>query len=369
MDHGCTHERRPTARYTTLLASLLLIAGIGTVRAEPSDGRGPNLWTIAIENDGLTGATKDRDYTAGFSGSLVGPDARRIAGPNYRALEWLDSRLGVDRLHRSERAAYQQDGVSVGLQIFTPDNIANPDLIPTDRPYANVLSLAHSHYGLDETRNVLYESTFTVGLIGSRVAESLQDGLHTVIRSAAPQGYRNQISNGGELTARYGVARHALLASSRERSRFDLRYSLEGTAGFVTEAAAGIGMRWGVLGSPWWSASPQGSYATRIVPNAIDGVGLAGRDFHFWAGLTLRARVYNALLQGQFRSSELTYGTSDLERFVLEGGVGVTRNFGRVQLTYAVRFHTPELESGHGARDVGWAGITVTVDPRRVADR
>jgi hypothetical protein len=331
--------------------------------ADPPASETPSRWSVIVENDALTGDTSDRDYTAGFSVALVGTAAQRIVKPNYRALEWLDKGLRVDRLHYSERAAHHENGVSMSLLMFTPDNIASPDPIPTERPYANLLELTHARFSLDSTGDVLHESSFTLGLLGSGVAETLQRGLHRVAGDAVPAGYRYQISDGGEFTARYSVVRRSLLADGGSRGRFDAQYSLEGSVGFVTEAAVGVGVRWGDLGSPWWSSPLQMAYAARTVPGAFDGRTRSADDFYLWAGLSLRARFYNALLQGQLRDNELAFASSELEPFVLDAGVGVAKRFGRVRLGYAVRYHTREIRAGLGARPVVWAGFTITSDP------
>jgi hypothetical protein len=346
----------------------IVAAACGTspaLAADPPEAGTPSRWSVIVENDALTGDTSDRDYTAGFSVALTGTAAQRIVKPNYRALEWLDKGLSVDRVHFSERVAHHEDGVSMSLLMFTPDDIANPRPIPTERPYANLLSITHARFSLDSTSGVLHESSFTLGLLGSGVAETLQRGLHRVAGDAVPAGYRYQISDGGEFTARYSVVRRSLLAEGGSRGRFDAHYSLEGSVGFVTEAAVGIGMRWGELGSPWWSAPLQTSYAARTVPGAFDGRTRGRDDFYLWAGVSLRARLYNALLQGQLRDNEFAFAASDLEPFVLDAGVGVTKRFGRLLFGYAVRYHTREIRAGLGARDVVWAGFTVTSDPTR----
>lgn len=326
----------------------------GTLLAADQPGR----WSVSIDNDAFTGATEDRDYTAGFSAAIAGSAARRLAGANYRALEWLDRRSGAARLHRSSRASSQQDGVQLALLMFTPDDIASSDLIPTDRPYANVLFLEHSHYGLDADRHVMHESTFAVGVIGSRLVERSQKKLHEIIGDNEPRGYRHQISAGGELTARYSYARHARIVAAGERRRHDAHYTLGASAGYLTEAVAGVGLRWGALGSPWWTGMHSGSFGIGGAASRFDGHN--GKDAYLWADVTLRARFYNALLQGQFRNSALTYPSADLERFVLEAGVGVTKDFGAVQLTYALRSQTPELERGPASRRMVWAGITIS---------
>jgi hypothetical protein len=363
-------QRQTTTRTALTRASPLWLtiaaAACATSPALAADPLAPDIpsrWSVIVENDALTGDTSDRDYTAGFSVALMGTAAQRIVKPNYRALEWLDKGLRVDRLHHSERVAHHEDGVSMSLLMFTPDDIASPDPIPTERPYANVLSLTHARFSLDSPGDVLHESSFTLGLLGSGVAETLQRGLHRVAGDAVPAGYRYQISDGGEFTARYSVVRRSLLAEGGSRGRFDAQYSLEGSVGFVTEAAVGVGMRWGELGSPWWSAPLQTAYAARIVPGAFDGRTRGGDDFYLWAGLSLRARFYNALLQGQLRDNDLAFAGSELEPFVLDAGIGIAKRFGRVQFGYAVRYQTREIRAGLGARDVVWAGFTITSDP------
>lgn len=359
--HGraCRPPRRARRRAPHYAVAAVLACALAEV--VPLEAEEPTRWAVSIDNDALTGATDDRDYTAGVSAALTGPDARRYAALGYRALEWLDRQSGAARLHRSSHAAYQQDGVQLGLLMFTPDDIANPGLLGADRPYANVLFLEHSHYGLDTERRVMYESTFAVGVIGSRLAARLHEELHELVGDAEPRGYGYQISNGGELTARYGFARHAVVAAGgggRGRAH-DVHYTLGASAGYLTEAVASLGLRWGSLGSPWWTGMHAGSYGIGGAASRFDGHGVSDSSY-LWAGLTLRVRFYNALLQGQFRSSALTLDAADLERFVLEGGVGFTKDFGALELTYALRLQTPEIHSGLAARNVAWAGITIS---------
>jgi hypothetical protein len=365
-------QRQKTTRNAASRSALVWLAiaaaACGTSPALAADlpaAETPSRWSVIVENDALTGDTSDRDYTAGFSVALVGTAARRIVKPNYRALEWLDKGLRADRLHHSEQVAHHEDGVSMSLLMFTPGDIASPNPIPTERPYANLLELTHARFSLDSAGEVLHESSFTLGLLGSGIAETLQRGLHRVAGDAIPAGYRYQISDGGEFTARYSVVRRSLLTDGGSHGRFDAHYSLEGSVGFVTEAAVGVGMRWGELGSPWWSAPLQTAYAARTVPGAFDGRLRGGDDFYLWAGVSLRARVYNALLQGQLRDNDLAFAASELEPFVLDAGIGVAKRFGRVRLGYAVRYHTREIRAGLGARDVVWAGFTITSDPAR----
>jgi hypothetical protein len=321
-------------------------------------------WTVSMDNDMLIGDSRDRDYTGGFNATLTGEQAARLGRPNYRALQWLDERLGLARLHRSAFASAQQDAVQLGLLAFTPEDIESAQPVPGDRPYASLLFLAHSHYGLNATRSVLHQSTFSVGVLGTGIAEELQRALHDVAGGADPQGYGHQIADGGELTARYAVARHALLreGSGRRGSGFDSKLMLEGSVGYLTEAAVALAVRWGRLDSPWWaSVAEDGEYAAQPSPDPVPGSidASAGRDFYVSAGAKVRARFYNAFLQGQFRDSVLTFAASELRPFLFEAWVGVTKDYADLQLSYLLRYQTAEIDRGVGSRGLAWAGITV----------
>lgn len=92
-----SRSRRGRCRPEYVAAAVLAfaVAGIVPLRADE-----PGRWAVSIDNDAFTGATEDRDYTAGFSAALVGAAARRYVLPSSRALEWLDRRSRAARLHR-----------------------------------------------------------------------------------------------------------------------------------------------------------------------------------------------------------------------------------------------------------------------------
>jgi len=78
------------------------------------------------------------------------------------------------------------------------------------------------------------------------------------------------------------------------------------------------------------------------------------------AGVTVRARLYNSFLQGQFRSSDVVYSASQLNHVLLEAWAGVTTVFTNdLSVSYTLRHQTEELEAGQGARGFMWASIGV----------
>lgn len=56
----------------------------------------------------------------------------------------------------------------------------------------------------------------------------------------------------------------------------------------------------------------------------------------------------------------MTFSSSELEPLLLEGWLGLTTDFGDLRVQYAFRYQTAEIKRGVGARDLTWAGITVS---------
>jgi len=318
-------------------------------------------WQIVLDNDALVSHSRDRDYTGGFAVALGGS---RVA--NYRvsldpALTWINKKLHLDDgWQRVSRDHLMQ----IGLTLFTPeiDSVNGPAF--DDRPFANLLFVENSQYMIDEIFERTFQSTLTVGILGSNAGEAAQDAVHGLGRLPGKGDYGRQISDGGELTARYAVSRQSLLLSSFTRlgNTFELKYRVGGDIGYITEGSATLAFRWGRVASPWWSYAPtRSNYLPQAVPNSRhDFRGFGGRDFYLWSAITLRARAYNALLQGQFRDSELTFSGGELNHILGELSVGVNRRFGNaVDVSFALHFQTNEIKYGTGARTVRWGGLTI----------
>ncbi len=84
--------------------------------------------------------------------------------------------------------------ISLGHNLYTPENLDATAVIPDDRPYAAWL---HTDLGMvgyrDDTMRVLEVS---VGLVGPAAqGEALQKWIHEVIDSPEPKGWGNQIGD------------------------------------------------------------------------------------------------------------------------------------------------------------------------------
>ena len=327
--------------------------------AETTERLRPHGWTVHVDNDLFAFGNQDRDYTAGLSVTLGGKDA---AGPKplSAALDWLDGKTGFGtEAGTTDRAR----SFEAGLLLFTPQDLESEAPVYDDRPYANLTYLSSSRLAQDSSGRIAYQSSFTVGVLGMPWVEHLHRSVHGAVGSQPPKGYDHQISEGGEPTLRYAVSRYRLLDSGSYRERpYHLRLGLSGSVGYLTEASADLAFRWGSLDTPWWSSTPSiadygGHPPIRL---AAEPDAHSGPRWQVAAGVNLRLRAYNAFLQGQFRSSEVTYDASDLNHVLLEAWLGVTTVFrNNLSVTYTLRHQTEELRVGNGAREFSWASIGI----------
>ncbi len=318
-------------------------------------------WEIVLDNDALVSTTRDKDYTAGIAVALGGS---RVT--NYRFS--LDPTLSwINRLTRMDRKLGQTASNHVmqfGLMLFTPEIDAEDRPVPGDRPFANLLFLENSQFLIDEKADRAYQSSLTVGILGSKVGEVVQNAVHRLGGFSVAGGYGKQISDGGELTARYAVSRQSLLLSgfTSRGNTFELKYRVEGDIGYITEGSATLAARWGRVGNSWWSFAPSRSnYLPQPIRISRDNFrGSGGRDFFLWSAITLRAKVYNAFLQGQFRDSEVTFSGDELNHILGELSVGLNRRFGDViDVGLALHYQTSEIKRGTGSRNIRWGSLTI----------
>lgn len=204
------------SRLSLLVAAALCAAvpALGSptlTSAHSAGGADERGWAVHVDNDLFAFAGEDRDYTAGVAFTLGGDVARAHTLSLEPLLTWIDRKSGFDRLERG--AGVEGRALEFGLTLFTPNDLGARHPIRGDRPYADLLYVSSSKLGQDESGRVAYQSSVTLGVLGLPFAGSLHRAVHDVAGGVEPMGYANQISAGGEPTARYSVARYALLGS------------------------------------------------------------------------------------------------------------------------------------------------------------
>lgn len=338
-------------QYLTFL--ILCFSSVFVSAAEFGDEKYNSGWQVITDNDGLVEQT-DRDYTGGLSLTLSGK----------RVQDYLVSidvlRAGVDELIRFPRLYQSSDYMrfhsqQYGLALFTPFDIEDTAPIYDDRPYGSLIYMSNTEFTVVPEKDRAYVSILSIGFLGLDVAEDIQRGLHDLTGSDVPNGWQYQVSSGGEPTAllTYGVQNN-LYSSNRQQ----LKFEYEGNLGYITDVNAGLSWRWGRINSPWWAFnSYQAKYMQQSMPIFSSNGSESKDEFYLWAGGRLNLRIYNALLQGQFRHSEVTVSSEDMERLVAEYWFGVTREFAKkYYASLFLRGHTHEFK-GANARSAAWIGL------------
>lgn len=338
--NGCLRSREPAS-----------------TAAEPS-GVGVG---IVLDEHLLTDGSRDQDYNGGGEVTLSGERAGPLARVLDHALGMLDSEAC-----RSARLPDGPWGVThafaAGLLVFTPRDLNAHGIVPGDRPYASLFFLSAGRRYASPDADIVYDSSFTVGMLGLAAAGAVQRTLHHLTGSVQPRGWSHQISAGGEPTARYELARQALLARyGLGPLRGDGKWTAAVSAGTVTEASVALTTRFGRIESPWWAFTPeQDMYVQETQPAPPPLPEHSPAELFAFAGMRLKLRAYNAFLQGQFRHSDLRYGEGDLNQVLGEAWAGLEyRSASGWAIQYLARWESPELRSGVGSRSILWGSVEI----------
>lgn len=319
---------------------------------EPRDEADITGVRVQIDNDLFAGGgERDRDYTGGMALLLSGREAADgflSLDPLLKRLDDLSTGQGEELTTRHAR--------QLGLMAFTPRDIASRQPLHNERPYASLLFVSNGRVRVDAIDRNAWSSSLTVGVLGLSLSERLHSAVHELVGSELPRGYDNQISAGGEPTARYTLARHHLLVAN-PAGTLDVKTTVQGSVGFLTETSAAISVRAGRFGSAWWSFAPElTDYIAAPIP--VDAQARSQPELYLFTGVRVKARAYNAFLQGQFRDSAVRYSFDEIEPIVAEAWVGVvTQLWDQAQLSYTLNYQTAEVRRGEAARSALWGSV------------
>jgi Uncharacterized protein conserved in bacteria (DUF2219) len=354
-------RRRRISRLELLATPLLLAASLLAHAQEvevktnfgPATIREPGF-AIHLDNDLFGGAGDDSDYSWGATLTVGSPEPGRLTEPLERA------RQNIASLLSDSDAAAVSRATQFGIIAMTPDDLKSALAVPDDRPYASLVFLTSSELRIDTNGDRSRFTSLTVGVLGTGVAEALQHGIHHVQGGIVPNGWSHQISEGGEPTARFVHAEQRLLGdtASRASGLRQTKLTLTASAGYLTEASAALSIRWGRIATPWWSFNPElgDYYPAPVAP--FNGYSFGGSpEIYGFVGARVKAHAYNALLQGQFRHSDVRVASEDLERFQVEAWAGVTSAFSEWSLCYSVHVASHEISRAPADRTLVWATI------------
>ena len=337
------------------LISLLLIATLANAGSDRSKEGTLNLY---IEND-LFSET-DQDYTSGVRLSWVSPDVASYIESDALP-EWLkriNRRLTF--FHRSHKDLKRNVIISLGQQIFTPEDSVHTDLISDDRPYAAWLFFGLGYQTRDEEQLDTVE--LRLGVVGPAAqGQESQDFIHDLRGFDKFRGWDNQLGNEMGFVAVWEHKRKRQWRKSGTRFGWDLI----GHGGFAlgnvrTHLNGGVEARvgWAIPDDFGTSAiRPGGENSTPDSVWALRGLGKKKWSLHFFASTDLRLVGQDVFLDGNtFRESH----SVAKEVFVAGAAVGFSYTYGGARLSYAHIFRSREFAQQDHSHSYGSLAISYT---------
>ncbi|MDH5437176.1 MAG: lipid A deacylase LpxR family protein, partial [Gammaproteobacteria bacterium] len=244
---------------------------------------------------------EDRDYTMGFAIEMFNKKGTNIFDG---VLCNLAQHFKLNCSNNNAERSYV-----LGTVNYTPDDISSNLPIQDDRPYASLVYFSNKRVIADGDSAIGVE--LQVGFLGLKFGEEFQDYFHKRWRDASgnntpvdPRGWRNQISDGGEATLRFRLSNLQVLKNRHQsKDKFDYAWMWDAAVGYQTNASTGLMARAGKIRSSIWTVPYDPINRGDFLPST------GGSEWYFWVAGRTRLIGYDALLQGQFRNSHVTFNS------------------------------------------------------------
>jgi len=327
--------------------------------AGDEEARRSDTLTLYLENDVFGFDNNDRYYTHGMKISWISRDIS-----DYR-----DIMIAPSWMHRFiERIPFINDperqrtvSVSLGQNIYTPENKERSDLILNDRPYAGITYMGLGLHS--KNRRQMDTLEFDLGIVGRHsYAEDGQKGVHNWTASAEPKGWSHQLHDEPVLNIYFERKWRALQTRSSGGLGFDCIPHV-GIA--VGNAYAGINLG-GQVRFGWNIPNDFGTYLIRPGSDSSAPVDDADPRFfspfhrfgiHLFFAVDGNAVARNIFLDGNtFRDSY----SVDKKPFVADfiGGIGMIIH--RFKITYSYVHRTKEFDTQRDEQNFGAISVSFT---------
>jgi hypothetical protein len=312
----------------TLASVSIFLAGVSFTPAHAQQAPEPTravkddqgVYSFSFENDIFAG--NDSNYTNGVRLSYFSPED---------VPHWLESSANAIPFFAEE--GHKRWGLTLGQNMFTPDNISNRTPDPTDQPYAGWL------YGsagvVSDTGKTLDTFQLTLGMVGpSSYAEQTQDFIHHLVAdSPQPQGWDHQLKDEPGIILSYERKWRNMFEFTPFGWGFDITPSAGVNLGNVyTNATVGAVARFGY--------DLPADYGPPLIRPSLSGSDffLPNREFgwYLFGGLEGTAVGRNIFLDGNtFRDSP----SVDKNPLVggIQAGVAFTISDTRISYTHVIR--------------------------------
>ncbi len=320
----------------------LLAAAVLLLSSAQADAYAPEWGTLILEHENDLFAGEDRYYTSGARITWL--------APGNRVPDWV--RRGSRMVPMFDQDGELKLSYSLGQNMYTPDDITDPDPPDNDRPYAGWTYATVGIGSQSDTR--LDRLQLSIGMIGpASQAHRFQKEIHRRLDSPQPAGWSTQLRNEPALLLTYERQWRRLAGSAGNGWGWDATPHLGGSLGNVfTQVATGITGRLG------WNL-PADWGPPRIQP-ALPGSGLfsASSDVGGYVFVNVGGRIVarDIFLDGNTfrdsRSVDKRYLVGEIQTGL---AINITRRF---RLAYTHVFPTREFRGQRGTQDFGSLSIS-----------
>jgi len=295
--------------------------------------------SIQFENDFFGGGT-DRHFSHGTH-------IEYYTGPVHFIAKWADKLPWYDprnEMDAPEDALEGRASISMGQNIYTPENTFTENPVPNQRPYAGWLYMG---FGLmaNQGSNRYDKIKLEIGIIGpASLAEDVQTFWHSLFGLHVPEGWDHQLENELGVVLYYEQAYRIHPPGKLFTLEYDLVPHIGGSLGNVfTYGSAGYTIRLGRglekdFGPPRIQPSlPGGGYFSKSALN-----------WYLFAGMQGRVVLRNIFLDGNTFTESLSVKKKHL---VGDFQAGITFQWERVSISYTQIIRTKQFE-GQDSNDV-----------------
>lgn len=321
--------------------------------------RDSSTLTLYLENDLFGFNNKDRYYTHGTKISWISGDLS-----NYRQIESIPAwthRLIEMLPYINRPGSLHTVSVSLGQNIYTPEDKTRSDLINEDRPYGGITYLGMGLHRKTPLRMDTFE--LALGIVGRHsYAQDCQIAIHRGIGSVKPRGWSHQLRDEPVLNLYLERKRKLFQARADGGFGYDVIPHLGVAAGTVF-----TGVNLGGQGRFGWNLPNDfGTYLIR--PGSDSSAPLDDSDprlnqpmrrpgIHFFCGVDGKAVLRNIFLDGNtFRESHSVDKKYLVADFI--AGVGVIVH--RFKITFSYVYRTKEFKSQGGEQQFGAIALSCT---------
>jgi hypothetical protein len=304
-----------------------------------------NIFTFQVENDVFNRIGKsDRDYTNGVRFGWLSPALPDLPD-GFVSLTTIPTFFGEDPVSSVTRRV----GVSIGQNLYTPQDTDTSSPIHNDRPYAAWL---YSSFALQSTYKRVDPKTMKdvpvrldtlqldIGLVGPAAGgEFVQNNFHKLIGVATANGWANQLHNEptfGLTFERRWRTNHGVVFEDPK-----LEYDVVPRMGIALGNAATYASAGGTLRIGKDLQADFGpSRARPALPGSEAFIG-NGFGWYFFVGAGGEAVARNIFLDGNTDGTSIVHVTH--RPFVGEAQAGIAILFRGVRISYTQVLRSPEF--------------------------